>query len=110
MSTAETRPVTGAAEVLPGALPGPADPAERVAAAATAVPGVLRLHPGAFGEVATYLPGRRVAGVRLHQEGPVEVHVVVALRSDLQAVARAVHDAVRTVTTREVHVVVADVD
>lgn len=36
---------------------------------------VARISPGPFGEVATYLPGRRVPGVRLG-EGRVEVHVV----------------------------------
>ena len=39
--------------------------ADTVAGIARAVPGVTRLHPGRYGEVGTYLPGRRVvAGLR----------------------------------------------
>lgn len=86
-----------------------ADLAELVAAAATAVPGVLRLHAGPLGEIGTYLPGRRVAGVRLRPGTPAEVHVVVALDADLRAVAADVHRAVQAVARRDVRVVVADV-
>ena len=43
-------------------------PADLVATAALSVSGVLALHPGSFGQVATYLPGRRVEGVRLGAE------------------------------------------
>ena len=39
--------------------------ADSIAAAVLAVPGVAALHPGMFGEVGTYLPGRRVTGVRI---------------------------------------------
>lgn len=52
------------------------EPADDVAEAALAVPGVARLHAGTFGEVGTYLPGRRVPGVRFRPDG-VEVHVAV---------------------------------
>ena len=55
----------------------PQDPAERLAAAVLAVPGVEALHPGMFGEVGTYLPGRRVAGVRVTDHA-VDVHIVLA--------------------------------
>ncbi len=54
--------------------------AERVAATVTAHPGVARLHGGMFGAVATYLPGRRLIGVRIGVgDEPVEVGVVLTL-------------------------------
>jgi hypothetical protein len=64
--------------------PGGADPsalAERVAAAVTAHPAVARLHGGQFGAVATYMPGRRLIGVRIGV-GDEPVEVAVVLRPD----------------------------
>jgi hypothetical protein len=49
--------------------------AERVAEATLACPDVVAMSGGMVGEVATYLPGRRVTGVRVHAS-VVEVHVV----------------------------------
>ncbi|WP_312870565.1 hypothetical protein [Gordonia asplenii] len=54
-----------------------AERAERIAHAVLSVLGVVRLDGGRFGEVATYLPGRRVTGVSLDDESG-EVHIVVA--------------------------------
>lgn len=71
----------------------PADPADTVAALALAVPGVAALHPGMFGEVATYLPGRRVTGVRV-RDGAVDVHVAVWHSAPVRDTAAAVRDAV----------------
>ena len=48
---------------MTGAAPAGDDIADRVAAAVIAVPGVAFLHGGVFGEIGTYLPGRRVSGV-----------------------------------------------
>ena len=86
--------------------------AEAVAQLALAVPGVERLHPGAFGEVGTYLPGRRVPGIRLRPDS-VEVHVVVqrALldrRVPLPQVAERIHRAVGALTGGPVHVFIDD--
>lgn len=61
--------------------PGAAD----VAAALLAHPAVARLDGGQFGTVASYLPGRRVVGVRLGE--PVEIGVVVHLGRPLPALA-----------------------
>jgi uncharacterized alkaline shock family protein YloU len=67
--------------------------ADSIAAATLAVPGVAALHPGMFGEVGTYLPGRRVTGVRV-TDGTVDVHVTVHEGVDVRRTAAAVRDAV----------------
>jgi hypothetical protein len=74
------------------AVPSPLDPvalAERVAAAVTAHPAVAGLHGGLYGAVATYLPGRKLVGVRIG-EGDEPVEVAVVLRAD-----RPIPDVVR---------------
>ncbi|MEW1959753.1 hypothetical protein [Kineococcus sp. NPDC059986] len=96
----------------PDTTPGPAalgerptveDLADDLAVVVRAVPGVSDLHPGALGEIGTYLPGRRVAGIRLRDEVfgsdgsvryPVEVHVVLAAGAPIRETAQAVHAAV----------------
>lgn len=65
--------------------------AKRVADAVLAVPGVIGLDGGLFGEVATYLPGERVSGVQLSDDEG-SVHIVVDLRHDLREVAAQVAD------------------
>ena len=55
-------------------------------------PSVARLAGGAFGEVATYLPGRRVRGVRV-ADGQVEVHVVARWDRPVPEVAAEVRRA-----------------
>lgn len=65
--------------------------ADRIAAAVGACPAVARLGAGRVGEVATYLPGRRVAGVAVRDEA-VELSVVgssTATAKDLLAQVRA---------------------
>lgn len=74
-------------------MPTPEEPADRLAAAVLAVPGVAALHPGMFGEVGTYLPGRRVAGIRITDE-TVEVHVVVVFGVAVRDTAAAVRTVV----------------
>src|SRR4051812_17808760 len=64
-------------------VPDLPDPDAIVAAIATC-PSVSGLSGGIAGEVATYLPGRRVAGVRA-APGEVEVHVIARY-------GRALHD------------------
>lgn len=49
--------------------------ADRIAALVLACPRVAGLHRGRFGEVATYLPGRRVTGIRI-TPNEVLVHLV----------------------------------
>lgn len=78
-----------------------------VAAAVLAIPGVVGLHPGPFGEVATYLPGRRVSGVRL-APGRCEVHVVLLTGVPLHETAEAVRRAAAAVVGTPVDVYVED--
>jgi hypothetical protein len=82
--------------------------ADDVAAIVLALPGVVDLHPGPLGSVATYLPGRRVVGVRLDAE-TVEVHVVIGLDRPVREVAQDIHRAVSAVVTSPVRVYVEDV-
>lgn len=67
------------------------------------------MHAGMFGEVATYLPGRRVEGVQLHAD-VANVHVVL----DWGAAVPDTVDAIRTVLTpvvdTPVDITVEDVD
>ena len=82
--------------------------ADRVRAAVLAVPGVADMHAGSFGEVATYLPGRRVVGVRMRTD-VTEVDVVVDWGADVLATADAVRAAVQAVNGPTVTVVIQDV-
>ncbi len=68
---------------------------EAVAAAALGSPLIAGLTGGHFGEVATYLPGRRVLGVR-EVDGTIEVHVVAKWGTPLPEVADVVRAAVAT--------------
>lgn len=86
---------------------GTPDPAEVLHAVVTAVPGVVSLYRGSFGEIATYLPGRKVPGIRRSHDG-TEVHVVVAQGADLRSVAAAVHRAAAPVADGPVHVFIDD--
>jgi hypothetical protein len=79
-----------------------------IAALVLAVPGVVGLHAGRFGEVATYLPGRRVSGIKLGDE-TVEIHVVVAAHAPIRATAQLIHAAVATLVATPVHVYIEDV-
>lgn len=82
--------------------------ADRIALATASVPGVAGLHAGSFGEVGTYLPGRRVDGVRVGPDA-AEVHVVVTMGFALRDVADEVRTAVGQVVDTPVQVVVEDV-
>ena len=83
---------------------------DAVAAAAQALPVVRSLSGGRFGEVATYLPGRRVQGVRVRGEN-VEVHVVAGPEVPLPVVGATVRGAVLPLAGgRAVDVHVDDID
>lgn len=90
------------------AAQAPQEPADLIAAAVLSVPGVAGLHSGAFGEVATYLPGRRVAGVRVGDE-LIEVHVTVVYGTPVQETADQVRTAVAALVTTPVEVRIEDI-
>lgn len=69
---------------------------DAVATAVVGCPPVAGLSGGRFGEVATYLPGRRLVGVRLDGE-ELEVHVVARWGTPLPEVGDAVRRAVAPV-------------
>ena len=66
---------------------------EAVAAAALGSPLIAGLTGGRFGDVATYLPGHRLVGVR-EVDGTIEVHVVAKWGKPLPEVAEVVRAAV----------------
>lgn len=104
-------PQRGTAPVSdPGAVPSDddRDPADRVADAVTSVPGVHGLHAGVAGEIATYLPGRRVNGVRLRGDD-CEIHLALAFGVDIAATTDQVRAAVRPLVGGAIDVVVEDV-
>jgi hypothetical protein len=70
--------------------------AEAVADVVLAHPAVVRLSGGPFGTIASYLPGRRVVGVRLplRETDPVEVAVVARMGSVLPLMAAELGEAV----------------
>ncbi len=83
------------------------EPVDAVAAAVLAVPGVVDLHSGPFGEVATYLPGRRVHGISLRDDA-ADVHVVLAWDSSVRETAEAVRAAVSRLVATPVNITVED--
>lgn len=82
--------------------------ADLVRAAVLGVPGVADMHTGTFGEVATYLPGRRVDGVRIRPD-VTEVHVVVTWGSPVLLVADELRAAIEPLVGTPVDVSIQDV-
>lgn len=82
--------------------------ADVVADVVLAVPGVAGLHGGMFGEAGTYLPGRRVAGVRLGEDG-ADIHLSVVFGVPVRETAEAVRRAVAALVPGPVHVSIEDV-
>jgi len=94
----------------PRAAPQPpgVELADQVAAAVLAVRGVTGLHGGMFGETATYLPGRRVPGVRL-TEDVTDIHLTLTYGAPVFATAQQVRTAVAALVPGPVNVTVEDV-
>lgn len=91
----------------PPSTPEPST-ADLVAARVLSVPGVAAMHAGTVAQVATYLPGRRVAGVRLGPES-TEVHIALRFGSPVAATADAVRGALTGLVPGPVDVIVEDV-
>ena len=102
MSTAPTSAVSNPDGVPPPTL------ADQVEAAVRSVNGVAGLHAGAFGEVATYLPGRRVTGIAVRPDG-CEVHVVLSWGSQAHQIAARIRAAIAPILSTAVHVAIEDV-
>ncbi|MDQ2850140.1 hypothetical protein V3G39_01535 [Dermatophilaceae bacterium Sec6.4] len=91
-----------------------ADRAEIIAHAVLATPGVHDLHAGAVGQVATYLPGRRVNGIRARPDkhdadGGYDIHIVLAWGAAALTTADAVRASVQAVAPGRVDVTIEDV-
>lgn len=84
------------------------DVTDSIATAVLAVPGVHDLHAGAVGQVATYLPGRRVSGIRAIDDG-YDVHIVLAWGHPVSATADAVRAVVQQIRPGPVDVTIEDV-
>ncbi len=82
---------------------------DELATRARQVAGVADLSGGFAGEVATYLPGRRVTGIREHN-GRIEVHLVLG---DTRPAPETAADVRRTlaplVDGRPIDVIIADI-
>lgn len=83
------------------------DPADRIARAALSVPGVRRLDGGGYGEVGTYLAGRRIVGVRTGPHG-TDVHVVVSLDQPVPRTVAQLRRALEPVAPGPIHIHVED--
>ena len=84
--------------------------ADAVALAATGCRSVARLSPGPFGDVASYLPHRRIIGVRVTAEH-LEVRIVAMWGPPLSRVGEEVRAAVRPVAgTLPVEVFIDDIE
>lgn len=81
--------------------------ADRIAIAVLSSPTVAGLDSGRFGEISTYLPGRRVAGVRIHPD-EVTIGVIGRYPATIAEIDIAVRAAVGAVD-RPVHVTVLDI-
>jgi uncharacterized alkaline shock family protein YloU len=81
---------------------------DAIAAATLACPAVAGLHEGGTRAVATYLPGRRVVGVRV-EDHRVLVSVVLAFGSSVRSLEAQVRSALAPHVDRPVDVHVADV-
>ena len=81
---------------------------DAIAAATLACPAVARLHEGGTWAVATYLPGRRVVGVRV-EDRRVLVSVVLASGNSVRSLEAQVRSALAPhAGGRQVDVHVAD--
>lgn len=100
-------PSTGPTPPPGGPSTDTATTADLVAAAVLAVDGVAALHGGALGGLATYLPGRRVSGVRL-VPGGAEVGVVVRFGTPIPALSARIRSALTPIVGPSVTVAVGD--
>jgi hypothetical protein len=90
----------------PSEVPGSTALTADAVAAAVGTVSVVRMHDGST--AATYLPGRRVPGVRIDGQD-VEVHAAVVFPTTVTEAADAIRAALRSLTPGRVDVVIDDV-
>lgn len=101
-------PRSGPSPVPARGIAGPnSEPADLIVDAVLTVPGVVEMHQGMYGEVASYLPGRKVPGVQI-RDHECHVHVVMLYDVDIPATAHAVRTAVEPIVGTPVHVTIQD--
>ena len=82
---------------------------DAVHAAVAACPGVARVGSGSLASLTTYLPGRRVPGIRINPDS-VELEVTAEWGSPIASLSRDVHAAVvGLVNDRRVDITIADI-
>ncbi len=107
--TAPTPPGSGPQQAsAPPPAPQGGQIVDDVAAAVRTVDGVIALHGGLFGENATYVPGRRVRGIRIG-ENATDMHLTLAYGRPIAPTVRQVRAAVAAEVTGPVNVTVEDV-
>lgn len=79
-----------------------------LAALVLGVEGVSSLHAGVLGEVGTYLPGRRVNGIRLRGPG-CDIHVVLDWGVPVEGTTDRIRAAVRPLVAGPVDITVEDI-
>lgn len=98
----------GSTRTAPGAPDRAPVLEEFIAAAAAAVPGVVRVGSAPGIPLSTFLPGRTVDGVRC-SSGRTVVHVHLDWDCDLPAIAENVRESVAPLTPGPVDIVVSDI-
>jgi hypothetical protein len=80
-----------------------------ISAAVLACPGVAGLGSGTIGELATYLPGRRVPGIRVSAQ-LVQLEICAAWGPSAQQIGRQIWEALAAVVTdRPVEIAITDI-
>jgi hypothetical protein len=80
-----------------------------IQAAVLGCPGVAGLGSGTIGELATYLPGRRVPGIRVTQE-LVELEICAAWGPSAKLIASQIWAALAAIVTdRPIEIVITDI-
>ncbi len=106
--TAPTPPGSGPQQAsAPPPAPQGGQIVDDVAAAVLTVDGVIALHGGLFGENATYVPGRRVRGIRIG-ENATGIHLTATYGAAIPITAQQVRHAVAAVIPGPVNVTVED--
>jgi uncharacterized alkaline shock family protein YloU len=83
---------------------------DAVHAAVSSCPGVARVGSGSLAALTTYLPGRRIPGIRINPD-TVELEVIAEWDSNASDISRSVQAVVADlVGTRRVDITIADID